>query len=352
MARPCISHFGDPDGSAAAGTALRSPRTPAGRTGGRLRPSIFASMTMQFSCRAPNADYLGFEASPEAIVAAAVNAEALGFDAVFVNDHIVVDNSPRAAPWTNTYDPLVALSFIAANTTRRALGTSVLIMPYRNPIATAKALATLDRMSGGRLICGIGAGWSETEYEALGVPFGERGARTTEYLRLWQACWAPGPVSFEGRFFKFSQMHVSPKPLQEPHPPLWIGGASDAALRRAARFAAVWQPTPLPVADLVERQAALRRACEKIGRADPPETRMSFRVEFSTGPVGGGGVSPSDGARPLGRGTPAEVAGDLLRYREAAGLEAFQINLHGNRDLAQLLDAMECFMRDVKPQLM
>lgn len=297
---------------------------------------------MQFSCRAPNADYLGFEASPEAIVASAVKAEELGFDAVFVNDHIIVDNSPRAAPWTNTYDPLVALSFIAANTTRIALGTSVLIMPYRNPIATAKALATLDRMSGGRLICGVGAGWSETEYEALGVPFGERGARTTEYLRLWQACWAPGLVSFEGRFFKFSQMHVSPKPLQQPHPPLWIGGASDAALRRAARFAAVWQPTPLPVADLVERRAALRRACEKIGRADPPETRMSFRVEFG----------PTGASRPLGHGTPGEVAGDLQRYREAAGLAAFQINLHGNRDLAQLLDAMECFMRDVKPQLM
>jgi probable F420-dependent oxidoreductase len=305
-------------------------------------------MTIRFSCRAPNADYLGFEASPEAIVMSAKKAEELGFDAVFVNDHIIVDGSPRSAPWTNTYDPLVALSFIAANTTRIALGTSVLIMPYRNPVATAKALASLDRMSGGRLICGVGAGWSAAEYEALGVPFRERGARTTEYLRLWQACWAPGPVSFAGKFFAFSQMHVSPKPLQQPHPPLWIGGASDAALRRAARFAAVWQPTPLPVADLVERQAALRRACEKIGRAEPPETRMSFRVEFSTIT---GRAPPAGGARPLGHGTPAEIAGDLQHYREAAGLDAFQINLHGNRDLAQLLDAMECFMRDVKPQL-
>src|SRR5215831_5712667 len=132
-------------------------------------------MSVRFSCRCPNADYLGFEATPEAIIATAVKAEELGFDAVFVNDHIIVDNSPRSAPWTNTYDPLVALSFIAANTTRIALGTSVLIMPYRNPIATAKALASLDRMSGGRLICGVGAGWNEAEFAALGVPFHERG---------------------------------------------------------------------------------------------------------------------------------------------------------------------------------
>src|SRR5580658_3245552 len=222
-------------------------------------------MSVRFSCRCPNADYLGFEASPEAIIASARRAEALGFDAVFVNDHIIVDGSSRSAPWTNTYDPLVALSFIAANTTRIGLGVSVLIMPYRNPIASAKSLATIDRMSGGRLIAGIGVGWNEAEFNALGVPFHQRGARTTEYLRIWQACWAPGTVSFAGKFFAFSDMYVSPKPLQQPHPPVWIGGLSDAALRRAARFAAVWQPTPTPLADLVERQAVLRQACEAAG---------------------------------------------------------------------------------------
>jgi probable F420-dependent oxidoreductase len=287
-------------------------------------------MTISFSCRCPNSDYLGFEASPEAIVATARKAEALGFDAVFVNDHIIVDGSARAAPWTNVYDPLVAMSFAAAHTSRIRVGVSVLIMPYRNPVATAKALATLDRMSGGRLTVGVGAGWNEAEFVALGVPFRERGARTSEYLRLWQACWAPGPVSFSGKFFDFAEMHVNPKPVQQPHPPIWIGGASDAALRRAARFAAVWQPTPLSVDDLVERRAALRAACDRIGRETPPSTRMSFRVEG---------------------GTPAEIAAGLLRYREAAGLDAFQINFHGNRDLAHLLDAMDSFIQDVKPQL-
>jgi probable F420-dependent oxidoreductase len=301
-------------------------------------------MTVSFSTRAPNSDYLGFEASPEAIVAAAMKAEEVGFDAIFVNDHIMVGDDARSAPWTNVYDPFVAMSFIAAHTSRIGVGVSVLIMPYRNPIATAKALATLDRMSTGRLTIGVGAGWNEAESAALGVPFNERGARTNEYLRLWQACWAPGKVSFAGKFASFADMHVNPKPVQQPHPPIWIGGTSDAALRRAARFAAVWQPTPLPVAQLIERQGTLRKACEDIGR-EPIPTRMSFRVEFSTVT----GNAPPGDKRPAGHGTPTEVAADLSRYREAAGLDAFQINFHGNRDLDQLLRSMECFMREVAP---
>jgi alkanesulfonate monooxygenase SsuD/methylene tetrahydromethanopterin reductase-like flavin-dependent oxidoreductase (luciferase family) len=124
-------------------------------------------MTVRFSTRAPNADYLGFVASPEAIMAAAKKAEAVGFDAIFVNDHIIVGDDARSAPWTNVYYPFVSMSFIAAHTMRIGVGVSVLIMPYRNPIGTAKALATLDRMSGGRVIAGIGAGWNEAEFAAL-----------------------------------------------------------------------------------------------------------------------------------------------------------------------------------------
>ncbi|MGH7046234.1 MAG: LLM class F420-dependent oxidoreductase [Stellaceae bacterium] len=304
-------------------------------------------MTVAFSCRCPNADYLGFTASPEAIIATAIKAEALGFDAVFVNDHIIVDGSPRSAPWTNTYDPFVAMSFAAAHTTRIGVGVSVLIVPYRNPVATAKALATLDRMSAGRLIAGVGAGWNEAEFEALGVPFRERGARTSEALRVWRACWAPDPVSFTGRFTSFADMHVSPKPLQQPQPAIWVGGLSDGALRRAARFAEVWQPTPLPVATLVERQAALRRICDELGRERPIATRMSFRVDCSAMT---GTAKPLDGEATRGSSTPGEVAAELARYREAGGLDAFQINFHGCRDADQLLDAMECFAQDVVPQ--
>ncbi len=300
-------------------------------------------MTITFSTRAPNADYLGFEASPEAIIAAARKAETVGFDAIFVNDHIIVGDDARSASWTNVYDPFVAMSFMAAHTTRINIGVSVLIMPYRNPVATAKALATLELMSKGRIIAGVGVGWNETEFAALGVPFHERGARTNEYLRLWQACWQPGKVSFSGRLVSFSDMHVSPKPSRPP--PIWIGGTSDAALRRAARFAAVWQPTPLPIAHLVDAQARLREACTAVQRPPIP-TRMSFRVELSTIT---GNAPPAGKERPIGHGSPAEVAGDLQRYHREAGLDSFQINFHGNRNLDQLLESMECFMAEVAP---
>ena len=301
----------------------------------------------QYSFRLPNADYLGFPATPQAIVETACKAEELGFDALFVNDHVIVDDAPRSALWRNVYDPLMVLSHVAAQTSRVLLGTSVLIMPYRNPIVTAKMVATLDQLSGGRAIAGVGAGWNEAEYDALGVPYHERGARTTEYLRLWQACWEPGPTTFHGRFFSFDEMHVSPKPLQQPHPPIWIGGSSHASLRRAARFAQVWQPTPTALPELISNQAYLREVCAEIGRNDMPRTRMSFRVNFShiTGSSGSGGE------RPTGQGTPEQVASDLKRYRQEAGLEEFQINFNGCGSLQQLLDSMDVLVQDVIPKV-
>ncbi len=301
----------------------------------------------QYSFRIPNADYLGFPATPNAIIETACKAEGLGFDALFVNDHVIVDDSPRSAPWRNVYDPLMVLSYVAARTSRILLGTSVLIMPYRNPIVTAKMVATLDQMSGGRAIAGVGAGWNEAEYAALNVPFRERGARTTEYLRLWQACWEPGPTTFHGRFFSFDNMHVQPKPLQQPHPPIWIGGSGHASLRRAARFAQVWQPTPTALADLLSNQAYLQDACAEIERPDAPRTRMSFRVNFSN--ITGSSSVGSD--RPTGQGTPEQVASDMKRYRQEAGLEEFQINFNSCGSLQQLLDSMDVLVQEVIPKV-
>ena len=299
----------------------------------------------QYSFRLPNADYLGFPATTEAIVKTAVKAEELGFDALFVNDHVIVDDSPRSEPWRNVYDPLMVLSYVAARTSKILLGTSVLIMPYRNPIVTAKMIATLDQMSGGRAIAGIGAGWSEAEYDALGVPYHERGARTNEYLRLWKACWEPGPTTFHGRFFSFDAMHVNPKPLQQPHPPIWIGGSGQPSLRRAARHAEVWQPTPTSLPDLKANQAYLHDFSAEIGR-EPPRTRMSFRVNFSN--ITG---SSSSGDRPTGQGAPEQVASDMKRYRQEAGLEEFQVNFNGSGSLQNLLDSMDVLVEEVIPKV-
>ncbi len=299
-----------------------------------------------YSFRLPNADYLGFLATTEAIVQTACKAESLGFDVLFVNDHVIVDDSPRSEPWRNVYDPLMALSYVAARTSSIMLGTSVLIMPYRNPIVTAKMIATLDQMSGGRAIAGIGAGWSKAEYDALGVPFRERGSRTNEYLRLWKACWEPGPTSFHGRFFTFDAMHVNPKPVQQPHPPIWIGGSGEPSLRRAARYAEVWQPTPTPLPEFIANQAYLRDVSAGMGK-EPPRSRMSFRVNFSNIT----GSSSSAGNRPIGQGTPEQVASDMKRYRQEADLEEFQINFNGSGSLQQLLDSMDVLVEEVIPKV-
>jgi len=299
----------------------------------------------QYSFRLPNADYLGFPATTAAIVQTAVKAEELGFDALFVNDHVIVDDSPRNEPWRNVYDPLMVLSYVAARTSKILLGTSVLIMPYRNPIVTAKMFATLDQMSGGRAIAGIGAGWNAEEYDALGVTFRQRGARTNEYLRLWKACWEPGPTTFHGRFFSFDNMHVNPKPVQQPHPPIWIGGSGKPSLRRAARYADVWQPTPTPLADLISNRAYLHDLSAEMDK-EPPRTRMSFRVNFSN--ITG---SSTSGDRPTGQGTPEQVASDMKRYRQEAGLEEFQINFNGSGSLQNLLDSMDVLVEEVIPKV-
>ena len=300
----------------------------------------------QYSFRLPNADYLGFPATTQAIVETACKAEELGFDALFVNDHVIVDDTPRNELWRNVYDPLMVLSYVAARTSTIKLGTSVLIMPYRNPIVTAKMLATLDQMSGGRVIAGVGSGWNLEEYDALRVPYRQRGSRTNEYLRLWKACWQPGPTSFNGRYFTFENMHVYPKPLQQPHPPIWVGGSGAGSLRRAARFAEVWQPTPTPLSDLIGNQAYLSQVSGEIGKK-VPRTRMSFRVNFSNIT----GVSTDSSDRPTGQGTPEQVASDMKRYRQEAGLDEFQINFNGCGSLQQLLDSMDVLVQEVIPKV-
>ena len=302
---------------------------------------------VKYSFRLPNADYLGFPATAQGILDTAIKAEELGFDAVFVNDHVIVDDSARSEPWRQVYDPLMSLAYVASRTSEIGLGTSVLIMPYRNPVVTAKMVATLDQMSGGRAIVGVGSGWNETEYAALDVPHRERGARTNEYLRLWKACWEPDPVTFHGRFFSFDGLHTSPKPVQQPHPPIWIGGSSHASLRRAARFAQVWQPTPTALPNLVSNWQYLNDVSAEIGREEPPRVRMSFRVNITSVT----GFSSSGGERLTGYGTAEQIASDMNRYRQEAGLDEFQINCHDCGDLQQLLDTMDALVQDVFPKV-
>ena len=151
---------------------------------------------MQFSFRIPNADYLGFPATPDAIVTSAQRAESLGYDALLLNDHLIVNGAADVVTsWGNVYEPLTTMAFLAAQTDRIKLATSVLILPHRNPILTAKTVATLDQFSSGRIILGIGAGWIENEFDALAINFADRRRRTDEYLRVCKGCWGPDPIS-------------------------------------------------------------------------------------------------------------------------------------------------------------
>ena len=302
-------------------------------------------MTVRFSCRCPNADYLGFEATPEAIVAAAVKANHWG--SMRSSSMTTLSLTVRPARLRGPIHTIPSCRCHSSRRTRRVsaggFGAYRAVSQsnrHRQAVGNARSDVerTADRGRRRRMERGRVQGSRHCFPRARRVY-----DRISSHL---EGMLGSGTVSFDGRFFAFSDMHVSPKPSRQPHPPIWVGGFSDAALRRAATFAEVWQPTPTPLDVLVERQTFLRQACDRIGRLKPPETRMSFRVEFSA--ITGNAVQVG-AKRPIGRGTAAEVAADLLHYREVAGVNAFQINFHGNRDLGQLLQSMEHFMSVVAP---
>jgi len=194
-------------------------------------------------------------ATPEDITDIAAAGEAMGFSHVYVNDHVVV---PRAVGSKYLYSDtgdwpggrfgeamelVVLLAFLASATSRLRLLSSVMVVPYRNPVVTAKMLATIDVLSGGRITVGCGAGWMSEEFEAVGTPpFTERGRVVDEYLDIFRAIWTENDPAFEGAYAEFSNIGVLPHPVQDPHPPIWIGGEGGAALRRVARRGDGWYP--------------------------------------------------------------------------------------------------------------
>lgn len=211
-------------------------------------------------------------ASPEAISEVALAAEEFGYDSVWVMDHVVVPDVPAADQFTPlVYDPFLTLAYVAAKTERIRLGTSVLIVPYRSPLVQAKLISTLDALCHGRLIVGVGVGWLAQEFEALGVPFNRRGALLDEYVEAMRVLWtSDGPASFHGPTIHFENVLCEPKPVQRPHPPLWIGGGSEAALRRAAKLGSAWHPSSRYSESVAEKAATLRRLASAEGRKPPP----------------------------------------------------------------------------------
>jgi probable F420-dependent oxidoreductase len=212
----------------------------------------------------------GRVASGDAIQRAARLAEERGFADVWVSDHIV---HPAAQDYPSPYllDPLLALTWAAAVTSEVGLGTSVLVVPQYHPLWLANATWSLDALSGGRLTLGVGVGWSEAEFTALGQSFGDRGRRTDEMLEILQACWTTDPTSFSGEFYDFTDIRVQPKPAHSID--IWVGGAGAAARRRAARFGAGYQLIGLDEHTVVEPVRQLREE-----HPDPERFTISLRT--------------------------------------------------------------------------
>lgn len=199
---------------------------------------------------------IGVNADPQAddYIRVAQKAEELGYHSLWLGDHIVIPEKieaaypysadgaagfPRRAPFP---DPFVLLGGLALATSRILLGTSVIVIPYRNPLAVAKAVATVDLLSHGRFQFGVGVGWLKEEFDALGEDFGRRARQTREYLHIMKAVWQAEPASFSGEFLTFSDIHNVPLPVQKPHPPIIFGGESLPALKRVADLGDGWQP--------------------------------------------------------------------------------------------------------------
>jgi len=198
----------------------------------------------------------------------AVAAEESGFESIWTGEHVAMperDNPVRVPPETPFLDSLVTLANVAARTTRLRLGTGILVLPHHNPILVAKALSTLDLVSGGRLIAGFGGGYVEAEFQALGVSFPDRGRITDEYLEAIRTLWTAEHPRFAGRFAAFDGIRFEPKPLQRPHPPIVIGGQAGPALRRAARAGDGWYGFGLTVEKAQAIVAELRRLRARAG---------------------------------------------------------------------------------------
>ncbi len=280
--------------------------------------------------------------APEIMARLAAEGEALGYDYLTLTDHVLLpDLRAPGYPYSESgeflsgdpvirHELLTGLAWIAAKTSRIGLVAAVLVVPHRPAVLAAKMLATIDVLSGGRLTVGVGAGWLKAEFDAVvTTPFAERGAVTDEYLEAFIALWTQEKPRFDGRYTKFADMILAPKPVQRPHPPIWVGGESPPALRRAARFGAAWYPIgtnrahPFDTLPRLEAGIARLRAMTVAAGRDPASVAVAYRVKR----LGAGvAATASDGARRLFSGDEAAILGDL-RALAALGVTALDVDV-------------------------
>ncbi len=312
-----------------------------------------------------NAPSAGPLSAAESLTRLAVEGEAMGFDYATVSDHVVIPTDISARyPYSETgefpagaraerHEQLTEVMFLAAVTKRLRLVTSVTVVPHRPAVLTAKIVSTIDVLSGGRITLGIGAGWLKEEFEALQVPdFAARGRVTDDYLLACKALWTQAEPRYEGEFTRFGNIVFEPKPVQKPHPPIWVGGESGPALRRAARLGDGWYPIgtnpAFPLDSLARYRAAverLRHMTTKAGR-DPASVTLAYRVAVHGASLP---AKAGDGERRLFSGSAAEIAADLREMR-AMGVHSVDFSF-GGRTTEDMLSGMRRFRDDILARL-
>jgi probable F420-dependent oxidoreductase len=285
-------------------------------------------------------------ADPRQVLAMGPLAEALGYDSVWVMDHLLnsgyirerLDDKPY-------YHPLATLSYLAATTKRVALGTSVLVLPYHNPVELAKYAASLDQMSGGRVILGVGAGAMTEEFEALGVPFRQRGALTNESMTIMKELWASPDPHYKSPRWNLTGFKFAPKPVQQPSIPLWVGGSSEGAVRRAATMGDGWHPTGMPPDEFSAGRETVRKLAAAAGR-EPDALTMSIRLEVE---VSGRASSARAASRARLPGDDADQMIASIRAYARAGVQHIVLALNSG-DVGRITALMADIAEKVMPE--
>ena len=271
--------------------------------------------------------HIGPAASPDAIVRVAQRAEALGYDSLWVTDRLLYPLNPQTPyggtpdgtlpePYKRVIDPVETLLFAAAHTRRIALGTSVLDMPFYTPVVLGRRLTAVDLFSGGRLRAGFGQGWSKDEYDAAAITPRGLGQRGDEFLQALKAIWTTDPVAFHGRYFHIPESSIQPKPVQKPHPPIYLAAYSPGALKRVATLANGWNPTGIPVDGMTQMMGQIRNMAQAAGR-DPAAIELIVRANLSIS------AEPMGKTRPIFSGAPDEIKADIDAVRTLGASEVF-----------------------------
>jgi probable F420-dependent oxidoreductase len=290
----------------------------------------------------PNIGPLG---SAESVKKVAQRAEELGYDSLWTIERVLWPVKPQTPypvtpdgslpeGYKHSLDPLDTLTFAAAFTKKIALGTSVLDIPYYNPVMLARRLTTIDIFSGGRLRVGLGLGWSKDEMDATNANMKDRGARADEFLQVLKAVWTTDPAEFRGKFFNLPKSYISQKPVQKPHPPIYMAAFAPPALKRLATLANGWNPVAIPVEGMKQMFASIQQMAREAGR-DPSKLAMVVRANLHVT------EKPLGGDRPVFVGSFEQIKEDVTRSREIGAHEVIFDVTFETQSLEEWLRLME-----------